>query len=63
MTKGSRYRINAAVCVLVLAYAIYRYVNRPEVPSDLWLMLVAAQGVLGAFGAVWFLMRSRGASA
>jgi hypothetical protein len=63
MTRSSRYRINVAICVLVLGHAIYRFVNRPEVASDLWLGLVVAQGVLGAFGVVWFWIRARGAAA
>ena len=63
MARSSRYLINAAICVLVLAHAIYRFATRPEVASELWLGLVAAEGVLGAFGIVWFLLRARGASA
>ena len=62
MTRRSRYFINVGVCVLVLAHAIYRFVSRPEVTSDIWLGLVVAQGVLGAFGIVWFAIRARGAS-
>lgn len=62
MTRSSRYRINVAICVLVLVHAIYRFMIRPEVASDLWMGLVVAQGVLGAFGIVWFSIRARGAS-
>jgi hypothetical protein len=62
MTRRSRYLINTGVCALALAHAIYRYVTRPEVPSEVWLGLVVAEGVLGAFGVVWFLFRARGAS-
>ncbi len=63
MTRRSRYLINVGICVLVLAHAIYRFAGRPEVASELWLGLVVAQGVLGAFGIVWFWIRSRGAPA
>jgi len=63
MTRSSRHFINAAICVLVLAHAIYRYAQRPEVASEVWVGLVVAEGVLGLFGAVWFLIRARGASA
>jgi len=55
--------LNVGICVLVLAHAIYRFMGRPEVASELWLGLVVAQGVLGAFGIVWFWIRSRGAAA
>jgi hypothetical protein len=63
MARSSRYLVNAAICVLVLVHAIYRFVTRPEVASELWLGLVVAQGVLGTFGIVWFLLRARSASA
>jgi Co/Zn/Cd efflux system component len=63
MARSSRYWINVAICVLVLVHAIYRFMSRPEVASDLWMGLVVAQGVLGAFGIVWFWIRARGASA
>ena len=61
MTRRSRYLVNAAICVLVVAHAVYRYITRPEIPSEIWLGLVVAEGVLGAFGIVWFLLRARGA--
>ena len=61
MTRKKRYLVNAGLCVLVLVHAIYRYVTRPEVPSEIWLGLVAAEGVVGAFGIAWFLMRARNA--
>ena len=63
MTRSSRHLINAGICVLVIAHAIYRFVNRPEVTSDLWVGLVVAEGVVGVFGIVWFLLRARGAAA
>lgn len=63
MTRKTRYLLNVGLCVLVLGHAIYRFMGRPEVASDLWLGLVVAQGALGAFGIVWFWIRSRGASA
>jgi hypothetical protein len=62
MTRRSRYLINGAVCALALVHAIYRFSARPEVASELWLGLVVAEGVLGAFGIVWFLIRARGAA-
>jgi hypothetical protein len=63
MARSSRYLINAGICVLVLAHSIYRFVTRPEVASELWMGLVVAEGVLGVFGVVWFLLRARSASA
>jgi hypothetical protein len=63
MTKTARYRINAAICALVLVHAIYRFVSgRTEFATDLWVGLVVAQAVLGLIGVIWFWSRSRGFS-
>jgi Co/Zn/Cd efflux system component len=63
VTRKTRHLLNVGICVLVLGHAIYRFIGRPEVASELWLGLVVAQGALAAFGIVWFWLRSRGASA
>jgi hypothetical protein len=62
MTR-SAYRINAALCVLVIVHAVYRFVARSELVTNLWIGLVVAEAILGLIGAVWFWNRSRGASA
>ncbi len=60
MTKVLRHRVNAAICVLVLAHAVYLFASgRLEAASDLRIGLGVAQGVLGLAGAVWFWNRSR----
>jgi hypothetical protein len=63
MNRTTRYRINAAICVLVLAHAIYRFVSGNMEPGlNLRTSLVVAQSVLGLGGAVWFWNRARGAA-
>jgi hypothetical protein len=63
MTKAARYRINAAICALVLAHAIYWFISgRMEFATDMRIGLVVAQAVLGLIGVVWFWSRSRGFS-
>jgi hypothetical protein len=63
MTKTSRHRINALICVLVFAHAVYWFVTgRTDNATNLRVALVVAQAVLGLGGAVWFWSRSRGAS-
>jgi hypothetical protein len=61
MTKVARHRINALICVLVFAHAIYWFVSgRTEFATGLRIGLVVAQAVLGFAGAIWFWGRSRG---
>jgi len=63
MSKVSRHRINALICLLVLAHAAYWFVSgQLEQASSLRIGLVVAQAVLGLGGAVWFWNRSRGTS-
>ena len=61
MSGVSRHRINAAICLLVLVHAIYRFVSGNLEPGlNLRTALIVAQGLLGLAGAVWFWSRSRG---
>ena len=63
MTKASRHRINAVICLLVLAHAVYLFVSgRLEFATNLRIGLAVAQAVVGLGGAVWFWSRSRGAA-
>ena len=63
MATGSRHRINAVICLLVVAHAIYRATTDDLAPTlNLRTGLVVAQGVLGLAGAVWFWSRSRGSA-
>lgn len=60
MNTALRHRINAAICVLVLAHAIYLFAtDRLEGATDLRIGLAVAQAVLGLVGALWFWNRSR----
>ena len=61
MTKVSRHRINALICLLVLGHAVYWFATgRMEDASGVRTALVVAQGVLGLIGVVWFWSRARG---
>ncbi len=61
MTKASRHRINAVICLVVLAHALYWFFSgRLEYASNFRTGLVIAQGIAGLAGAVWFWGRSRG---
>jgi len=63
MNKSSRHRINALICLLVIAHAVYWFVSgRMELASNARIGLVVAKALLGLGGAVWFWSRSRGAS-
>jgi len=63
MNKATRHRINAVICLLVLAHAIYWYLSgQIEFASPLRKGLLVAQALLGLGGAVWFWNRSRGVS-
>jgi hypothetical protein len=60
MNKAMRYRVNAGICALVLAHAVYLFTSdRLEAATDFRIGLAVAQGVLGLLGAVWFWNRSR----
>ena len=63
MNKVWRHRINAVICLLVLAHAVYLFATgRMEFASNLRIGLAVAEAVLGLGGAVWFWSRSRGAA-
>jgi hypothetical protein len=63
MSKVSRHRVNAVVCLLALGYAIYWFATgRMETASTWRIGLMALLAVLGAGGAAWFFRRARGAS-
>jgi hypothetical protein len=63
MSKSTRHLVNAAICLIVGAHAIYWFAaGRAEAASDVRIGLVVAQAVVGLFGAVWFYSRSRGAA-
>jgi hypothetical protein len=60
MTRPTRYRINAAICVLVLAYAIYQFATGDYAlsPGPMRAWLVGGEAAVGAIGAIWFWRRS-----
>jgi hypothetical protein len=63
MTGSARHLINAVICGLVLAHAIYWFASgRMETATELRIGLVVAQAILGLVGVIWFWSRSRGAS-
>ena len=63
MTRPTRHRINAAICVAVLLYAIYQFATGDvSAGGPLRPWLVGAEAVLGAVGAIWFWRRSLGAA-
>jgi hypothetical protein len=63
MTSAARHRINAAICLLVLAHAIWWFATgRMDTATQLRIGLVVAQAIVGLVGVVWFWSRSRGAS-
>jgi hypothetical protein len=62
MTRATRHRINAAICALVAAHAIYWFATGHATTATTFrVSLVVAQAVLGAFGVVWFWRRALGA--
>jgi hypothetical protein len=63
MSKASRHRVNAVVCVLALAYALYWFGTGQMTGAPSWV--VAMMGVLvivAIGGAAWFWRRARGAA-
>ena len=59
MTRPTRHRINAAICVLVFAYAVYQFATGDiRSGSQLQAWLIGAEAVLGVIGAIWFWRRS-----
>jgi hypothetical protein len=60
MTRASGHRINAAVCALVAAHAVYWFaMGHAPTATTLRISLVVAQAVLGVIGTIWFWRRSR----
>jgi hypothetical protein len=58
-----RHQVNAIICLLVLAHAVYRFASTDtQTVTNLWLYLVIAEAVLGLAGAAWFWHRSRQAA-
>jgi O-antigen/teichoic acid export membrane protein len=62
MTRATRHRSNAAICVLVLVYAFYQFATGAADSGGLSAWLVGAEAVLGVIGAIWFWRRSLGAA-
>lgn len=60
MPRTTRYVLNALLCLLVGAHAVYWFaMGRAEFATDVRVGLVVAQAVAGFAGAIWFFMRSR----
>ena len=60
MSKASRHRVNAVVCLLALLYALYWFgTGRMDQAPGWQVGLMGALVVLGVGGAVWFLRRAR----
>jgi hypothetical protein len=63
MTGSARHLINAVICGVVLAHAIYLFASgRLETATEIRIGLVVAQAIAGLVGVIWFWSRSRGAS-
>ena len=63
MSRSVRFLVNAVVCLLVGAHAVYWFaMGRAEFASDTRIGLVVAQAVVGFAGAIWFFVRSRSAA-
>jgi len=62
MSKASRHRLNAVVCLLAFAYAVYWFVTGQMNTAPTWrVALMALLIVLGIGGAIWFWRRASGA--
>jgi hypothetical protein len=60
MSKASRHRVNAVVCLFALAYAIWWFATGQMSTAPTWrVVLMGALALLGVFGAVWFVRRAR----
>ena len=63
MSRSVRFLLNAVLCFLIGAHAIYWFaMGRAEFASDVRVGLVVAQAVVGFGGAIWFFIRSRAVS-
>lgn len=64
MSRSNRYLINAGICLLVGAHAVWWFASgQSAFVAGFWIALRVAQAVLGFAGAIWFFSRSRGAAA
>ena len=62
MSRRIRYLVNALLCLLVGAYAVYWFATgQAELASALQLGLAVAGAVVGLAGAIWFFLRARSA--
>ncbi len=60
MARPMRHQINAAICAIVLAHALYWFVSgQAATATTLRTSLVVAQALLGLVGTVWFWRRAR----
>jgi predicted RNase H-like nuclease len=60
MTRRLRHQLNALICAVVAAHAIYWFASgHSATATGFRIGLVVAQALVGALGAVWFLYRSR----
>ena len=60
MARPMRHQINAVICAVVLAHALYWFISGQSAgATTLRTGLVVAQAVLGLVGAVWFWRRAR----
>lgn len=62
MSKGSRHRVNAVVCLLALVYALYWFATGRMDGVPAWRVAsMSMLVVVGIGGAIWFWRRSRDA--
>jgi hypothetical protein len=60
MARSTRFVVNAVLCALVGAHAIYWFATgQAASASNVGVGLKVAQGVVGFAGAIWFYSRSR----
>jgi hypothetical protein len=62
MSRRVRHLVNALVCLVVAAYAVYWFATgRAQFATGLQVSLAAAAAVVGLAGAAWFFLRARNA--
>jgi hypothetical protein len=63
MSRSNRYLVNAGICLLVGAHAVWWFASgQNALTTGLWIGLRVLQAIVGFAGAIWFLSRSRGAA-
>ena len=63
MSRAPRYWLNALICALVLAYALYWFATGQHHGATVFsIALAVAGGVVGLVGVVWFSLRARGSA-